>query len=472
MHSLRLKLILTFLVISVTGTLLTTVIVSRFNERALNEFIQEQEQAALVAELLAYYETNGSWQGAAQTAYGDVLPDAAEPKQNDPVPQPDSQEPGQSTPAQQAVRPPPFALADETGVIIIPNRQFQTGSVVPNEMLADGLPLAVDGVQVGTLLMYDEPPPRNPAEEAFAAKTNQALFIGALGATAVAIILAIIMSRTLTRPLRELAAASREMAQGNLQQEVPVRTKDELGELALAFNQMSADLTYANQSRQQMTADIAHDLRTPLTVLSGYLEAMEDGTLAPTPARLQMMQQEVDVLMRLVADLRTLSLADAGQLALHYEPVDIGELLAQVQAVYAHQAAQQNVTIEVKTAYSELIELDSARMRQALGNLVSNALRYTPAGGVITLAAAPTEDQKLQLSVADTGSGIPEADLPHIFNRFYRGDLSRQEGQGESGLGLAIVKSLVTAHGGEIAVASRPGAGTIFTILLPRASRP
>ena len=467
MHSLRLKLIFTFLIISITGTLLTTLIVSFYNQRAFNQLLQEQEHAELTSDLEAYYENNGSWQGINRTL-NDGLP------LNTPNQPPARNEPQQGMPDDQPAPPPPFALIDENGRIIIPNGHYMPGEIVPPDELADGIPLEVDGVQVGIMLVEDRPPPRNPAQEAFAAQTNQALLIGALGGTAVAVILAIILARTLTRPLQELAVASREMAQGNLQQEVPVRTKDELGELALAFNQMSADLTFANQSRQQMTADIAHDLRTPLTVLSGYLEAMEDGTLAPTPARLQMMQQEVDVLMRLVADLRTLSLADAGQLALHKEPVDIVTLLEQVQAAYTHQAQQQNVTIQVETAVStrsdqplSTIELDKARMRQVLDNLVSNALRYTPTDGTVTLAAF-SQGENLKLMISDSGAGIPEADLPHIFNRFYRGDSSRQEGQGESGLGLAIVKSLVEAMDGEISVKSAGlNQGTSFIIIFP-----
>ena len=448
MRSLRLKLIVTFLIISVAGTLLTTLIVRSSNERAFNALLLDQEQAAFVSDALAYYESSGSWQGVA----------AAMRKQNSP---PRPGEPQQI--------PPPLALTDENGRVLIPNRQFTPDSIVPADALAEGIPLEVDGVLVGTVLTDEQTsPPRNPAETAFEAQSNRALLIGALGATAVALVLAVLLARTLTRPLQELAIASRQIAKGKLQQEVPVRTQDELGELAIAFNQMSADLSHANQARQQMTADIAHDLRTPLTVLSGYLEAMEDGTLAPTAARMQMMRYEVDVLKRLVADLRTLSLADAGQLTLHKEPVIIGNLLAQVQAAYAHQAAQQEVMIEVETADTQTeIELDQARMRQALDNLVSNALRFTPAGGTITLTAAQLADSVLQLAVSDTGSGIPAADLPYVFDRFYRGDRSRQEGHGESGLGLAIARSIVVAHEGHISVTSALGIGTTFTIVLP-----
>jgi signal transduction histidine kinase len=447
MRSLRFKLILTFLVISVAGTLLTTLIVRISNERAFDELLRDQEQTEFVSSALAYYESNGSWQGLEEVMESQISP---------------------PTPGQQPVRPPPFALADEKGLIIIPNRQYSLDSTVPSEALAAGVPLEVDGVLVGTLLTDDQPPRRDPAEESFVAETNRALLIGGLGATAVAVVLAFILARTLTRPLQELAAASRQMARGNLQQEVPVRTQDELGELTATFNQMSTELERANQVRRQMTADIAHDLRTPLTVLSGYLEAMEDGTLAPTSTRLALMQQEVQALQRLVADLRTLSVADAGTLALNKEPVAIADLLTQVHDTFAHQAAQQEISIIVKTDDPMPdIPLDAARMRQALGNLVSNALRYTPVKGVITLAASPSGDGGQQIAITDTGSGIPESDLPHIFNRFYRGDRSRREGNGESGLGLAIAKSLVVAHNGDIVVTSTQGVGTTFTILLP-----
>ena len=258
------------------------------------------------------------------------------------------------------------------------------------------------------------------------------------------------------------------MAQDNLQQVVPVRTQDELGDLAAAFNQMSAELDRANQVRRQMTADIAHDLRTPLTVLSGYLEAMEDGTLAPTSTRLALMQQEVQTLQRLETDLRTLSLADAGNLVLHKEPVAIANLLTQAHDAFAHQATQQGINILVEAdAALPNIPLDAARMRQSLSNLISNALRYTPVNGTITLAATPSDNGNIQITITDTGSGIPATDLPHIFDRFYRGDKSRSGGERESGLGLAIAKSLVVAHNGSIAVKSTPGKETTFTILLP-----
>jgi signal transduction histidine kinase len=443
MRSLRLKLILTFLIISIAGTALTTFIVRSSNEQAVDNLLREQGQTEMIASALMYYENHGSWRGAEIALRNQT----------------------------EAGEPLPFALTDDRGRVIIPNRQYRPGSIAASEALANGVALEVDGRRVGTILTDSQPPPRDPAEEAFAAQTNRALLFGALGGTAVAILLAVILARTLTRPLRELSHASQQVAQGQLQQAVPVRTQDELGELAAAFNQMSAALDEANQARRQMTADIAHDLRTPLTVLSGYLEAMQDGTLAPTPARFDLMQQEIATLNRLVTDLRTLSLADAGKLTLQKESIAPTDLLAQVQAAYGRQAEQQSITLNVNCAPNlPEINLDPGRMRQVLDNLVSNALRYTPNDGTITLAAqnSPITNYQLQITITDTGPGIPAADLPHIFNRFYRGDRARHESE-SSGLGLAIAQSLVQAHGGTINIQSpvNDSQGSRFTIHLP-----
>jgi len=220
--------------------------------------------------------------------------------------------------------------------------------------------------------------------------------------------------------------------------------------------------------RRQLTADIAHDLRTPLTVLAGYLEAMEEGTLALTAERLATMRQEVSGLTRLVEDLRILSLADAGKLPLQREPTDVRALLSQVREAYAHQAEKSGVNLRVEVG-SELstASLVPERIRQVLGNLVSNAFRHTADGGDVVLQADQNGSHEILLGVRDTGSGIAPEDLPHIFNRFYRGDVSRREGEGESGLGLAIARSIVEMHGGTIAVESTLERGTTFCIRLP-----
>ncbi len=216
-----------------------------------------------------------------------------------------------------------------------------------------------------------------------------------------------------------------------------------------------------------MTADIAHDLRSPLTVMAGYLEALRDGVLQPTAERFEMMHQEARYLRRLVEDLRTLSLADAGELTLMRQPVLPSELLARTRAAHEPQARQ--LGIDLRLAASDdvpPVEADPERLAQVLDNLVSNALRHTPAGGWIALGAAPNTGHVL-LTVQDSGEGIAPEQLPHIFDRFYRGDPARQTDEGESGLGLAIAKSLVELHGGHISVESQQGRGTTFRISLP-----
>jgi signal transduction histidine kinase len=283
----------------------------------------------------------------------------------------------------------------------------------------------------------------------------------------VALFLGLFLARTLTKPLREMTIATRALAKGELEQTVPVHSQDELGELATAFNRMSADLARANELRRQMTADIAHDLRTPLTVIAGYIESLRDGVLSPSPARLDAMYNEAQHLQRLVEDLRVLSLADAGELPLNRQPVSPHCLIERLAASFSHHAAQQNITLTVEAA-PELPEInaDQERMVQVLSNLVSNALRHTPDGGTITLSAQH-QAGTVVLGVQDNGEGIPSDELPRIFDRLFRGDASRQQQQGESGLGLAIAKSIVEAHGGTIAAASTLGQGTIFTIALP-----
>jgi signal transduction histidine kinase len=217
-----------------------------------------------------------------------------------------------------------------------------------------------------------------------------------------------------------------------------------------------------------MTADIAHDLRTPLTVLAGYLEAMEEGALAPTPQRLGTMQQEVAGLTRLVEDLRVLSLADADRLELHLEETNVGQLLARMRALYVPQAQSQNIDLQLHVAPDlPALSLDPARMRQVIGNLVANALHHTGAGGTVALEALPADATAVLLRVRDTGSGIAQEDLPYIFDRFYKGDSARAEGRGASGLGLAIARSLVEMHDGSITADSTPGQGATFTIRLP-----
>ena len=448
MRSLYFKLILVFLAVSLAGTFLAAFLIRRSSERAFDSFLRERAQAEFVRDVQAYYVITGSLQGIERLVYraiGRVEPGAQE-------------------------RVLPYALADREGRIVVARGPWERGEVVSGSVLDDGVPVLVGGEQIGTVLILSQQWERDAFEQRYLTGVNLALVLGALGGTAIAVFLGALLAGALTRPLREMAVASHAIAQGELEQQVPVRSDDELGELARAFNKMSAELARITSQRRQMTADIAHDLRTPLTVLAGYLEAMEEGALAPTPQRLATMQQEVAGLTRLVEDLRVLSLADADRLELHLEETDVADLLARVRDIHAPQARQQSVDLQLRVAPDlPFSRLDPARMRQVIGNLVSNALRHTGEGGAISLEALLDGDGAVLLRVRDTGSGIAAEDLPHIFDRFYKADSARAEGRGASGLGLAIARSLVEMHGGAISVDSAPGQGATFTIRLPAA---
>jgi len=227
----------------------------------------------------------------------------------------------------------------------------------------------------------------------------------------IALLLSLVLARTLTQPARALTSAIRAMAQGKLDVAVPVRSRDELGQLTTAFNQMSADLARANQARRQMTADIAHDLRTPLSVIKGYCEGLRDGVLKPAPNTFQTMYQEAEHLSLLVEDLRTLSLADAGELKLARKRVSARELLERAAAAHQLRAQEHQVALQVSVqAGLPEADVDPERMAQVLNNLVGNALRYTPTGGQIMLAATRAADH-VHLTVRDTGAGIAPDDL-------------------------------------------------------------
>ena len=267
--------------------------------------------------------------------------------------------------------------------------------------------------------------------------------------------------------MRSLSFAARGIAQGDLSQRAWVRGKDEVGQVALAFNQMAETLQRYTVERRNMIVDIAHELRTPLAVIQSNLEAMLDGVLRATPEELVALHQETLLLNRLITDLRTLSLAEAGQLRLEKRPVHPGELIRQVAERMSLRAQDKHIDL-VAEAGDGLPEIkaDPERLTQIVTNLVDNALRYTPPGTRVTLSAHVAPGG-VELAVADSGPGIPPEDLPHVFDRFWRAEKSRNRATGGSGLGLAIVKQLVEAHGGRVQVESSAGAATKFTVQLP-----
>jgi signal transduction histidine kinase len=309
-----------------------------------------------------------------------------------------------------------------------------------------------------------------PEESLFLQRTNQALILASITAIIAALAIAILLARTLIHPLHALTRAAQDMSQGNLVQQVNVRSNDEIGQLARSFNQMSQEVYRVNQLRRQMTVDIAHDLRTPLTVIAGYIESMQEGVLKPTPERLGLIYTEIERLQNLVEDLKILSLADSGELPLHPQQFAPKYLLDRAITPFRHPADQKKVSLHVDSDEKlPRIRVDEARMMQVFSNLISNALRYTSDGGEIVLSASQV-GESVKIIIKDTGQGISDADLPHIFERFYRADKSRSTEAGETGLGLAIAKALVEAQGGSIHAESTPGLGTAIWMQFTPAS--
>ncbi len=282
--------------------------------------------------------------------------------------------------------------------------------------------------------------------------------------------LAMRVTRGVTAPLADVMAAADAVAEGDLSVRVPTYGSGEFGRLARSFNRMTEELERAARQRRNLTADVAHELRTPVHIIQGKLEGVLDGVYEPTVEHIVATLEETRLLARLVDDLRILSLAEAGQLPLVREPIDLVELLTDVQTSFSGQAEAAGVDLRVKVN-SDLsttrIMADVGRLDQVLGNLTANALRHTPPGGSISLKAERIP-AGARITVRDTGEGIPPEDLPYAFDRFWRGDRSRSSAGGAgSGLGLAIARQLVQAHGGQIGVESELGQGTMFFIDLP-----
>jgi two-component system, OmpR family, sensor histidine kinase BaeS len=445
-RSLSVKLTLAFLLVGVIGAGLVAVLFETRARLQFDEYLSARDQAALVDVLAGYYSTHKTLTGAADAVSAD--PSLARYSRD-------------------------LTLLDSDQSVVLGRRPFVVGEQPPGDLLTGAQPIQVGDQTVGYVVFPPQDRDGGPgsraveAERNFLAQLTWASAISAGVAVLIALLLGGFLAQTLSRPVRELTAATKALAGGQLGHRVPVRSSDEIGELAESFNQMSSDLEQATRARQQMTADLAHDLRTPLTILRGYTEGLQDGRLDGTPTIYQTMHGEVVHLQHLVDDLRLLSLADAGALPLSRRAVDPVALLERTALAYFVQAEGQHTALKVD-ALGPLpsISVDTERMTQVLNNLVSNSLRYTSEGTIVLSAASV--DSRVEISVRDTGTGIAAEDLPFVFDRFYRADRARQrEGDGTSGLGLAIAKAIVEAHGGTIAAESAVGQGTAIRITLP-----
>jgi len=292
------------------------------------------------------------------------------------------------------------------------------------------------------------------------------LLAAAAGVAAIAIIGTALLSRRVLRPIDTLTAAAQRLGRGDLTGRVPVRGNDELAELARSFNRMADSLQRGEERQRRLVADVAHELRTPLANLRGYLEALSDGVIAPDPDLYASLHEEAVLQQRIVDDLQDLALAEAGNLAYHRAAVDLAELLETCRTAHHARAESAGVSLTV-LADPVAVHADPDRLRQVVGNLITNALRATAAGGTVRLYANHTGTKAI-VRIVDTGSGIAPDALPQVFDRFWRADAARGRRTGGSGLGLAIARQIVTDHDGTITVASEVGVGTTFTITLPR----
>ncbi len=313
-----------------------------------------------------------------------------------------------------------------------------------------------------------------PAERAFLAAVNGSVWLAGGVALLAAVALGLLLARQISSPVRDLTTAARRFGEGDLDQRVTVRSRDELGELATAFNAMAEAVGRQEMLRRQLAADIAHELRTPLAVIQANLEALMDGVRPLSTSAVADIHEETRLLARLVTDLRDLSLAEAGQLPIQRRPTDLGELARAGVARFAPRAEEKGVRLGVEAADDlPRADADPDRIAQVFGNLLDNALRHTPPGGGITVRLEPAlQGEVAWVKVSDTGPGIPEEHLPNIFERFYRADRARARAMGGSGIGLAVVKQLVEAHGGSVWVESPPGEGATFGFVLPAADPP
>ncbi|MBW7881497.1 MAG: HAMP domain-containing protein [Caldilineaceae bacterium] len=359
-------------------------------------------------------------------------------------------------------------LAASDGTVVADTSGSLTGTLLDAARLDRGVAVTVDEVQVGTLLVVPYDAPASPAAS-FRDAVTRSVLLGGLGAAGLALLVGSLLFFQIVRPLRGLAAAAQGLARGDLSHRADVRGDDEIGQLAQTFNQMAGALQRYSTERRNLIAEIAHDLRTPLAVLQGNLEAMIDGVLPASGEELASLHQETLLLSRLIDDLGILSQAETGQLHLEKQEIDPGALVRRVAGLLERRAGERQVAL-VAQVEPELPTLtaDPARLTQVLVNLIDNALRYAPPTSSVEVTARRVGDE-IELSVRDEGPGIPNEDLPHVFNRFWRGDRARARDTGGSGLGLVIVAQLVAAHGGRVEAENRPGAGACFRVFFPLA---
>ncbi len=487
MRSLTFKLVAAFSVVAIVGVLIVALLANRFTSGEFGSYVErgvlarDQRIAAYIADRYA----EGGWQSvsgavpslAHWTGMRLIVADASERVVVDSEGQ---LPPGSGLDTALELPLPIVVEGKAVGklYLAVPSSD-RWGMMGPGGMMGHMAPAGSFSMadMMGLPILDGE-----SSERRFLEAVSRATWIAGGTAVVVATLLGLLLSSRITSPVKRLTAAASKVAAGDFFQRVDLKSRDELASLAEAFNTMAESLARTEQQRRQLLSDIAHELNTPLTIIQGNLEAMIDGVVEPTSERMVSLRDETLLLSRLVADLRDLSLAEAGHLHLRVEPVDLGELVA--ATVSAAQAEARMRGIDLETTVQEglpLVAADPDRVGQVLRNLIGNALRFTPAGGTVRVAAfvggEPAGEPSsraghVEVIVADTGPGISAEDLPRIFDRFFRVDRSRSRASGGTGLGLAVAKQLVEAHAGRVWADSTVGRGTTLHFTLPAAPPP
>jgi two-component system OmpR family sensor kinase/two-component system sensor histidine kinase BaeS len=424
-------------------------------------------------ELVEYYPHRGSWEGvenllAKSVSFDDdrslVLGTALAD--------------GERQSLKDNKRLPDVLLVDASGRVVFDSEGKDTGKLLTRKELTNAWPIKEtdDGDIIGQLLLfYSYTEPLDEPAQRFLDRVENLLLVNATLAVGFIIVVGALLSRRLSAPLGRLADAARAVAAGDLDQRVDAGGSTEVAQVSQAFNEMTAALNEAETLRQNMVADVAHELRNPLSVLQGNLWAILNDAYPLEKAEISRLYDETRLLSRLVEDLRELALADAGQLHLNLHTIDVAQVIRHTVDGFSLAAEAQEVNLTVQLPYDLPFALaDPDRVAQVLRNLLINAVRHTPTGGAITVSVS-SKAQSLEIAVADTGEGIAPEDLAHIFERFWRADPARaRSGTGGeersmrgTGLGLAVAQGLVGAQGGRIWAESTPGAGTVFRLTLP-----
>ena len=454
---MRLRLILAFVLIVLVSVIGVVLLARQSTTNEVRAFMLRSgmvDAQELVDKLAGYYNENGSWSGVEQLFPGQGRGRGMGSQGMI----------GQGTMMNQQLR-----LADsDLNVVVDTTTSEPSGQLTPAER-ESSREIIVEGNTVGYLILEGGIGLTQNEGLFLLNRLNRAALIAGAIAAGLAILIALILAYSLLRPVSQLTKAAEQLTTGDLSQRVDIHGSDEVAKLGQSFNRMADSLEKAQESRRAITADIAHELRTPLAVQRAHLEALQDGIYPPTPDHLQTILEQNLLLTRLVDDLRTLAMADSGQLILEFTPTNIPDLVQRLIERFIPQAQNRGVTI-TSQAYGSLSKTtcncDPQRIEQILGNLISNALRYTPEAGTIYVNISQN-DNFFQISVHDSGPGIPPEVLPFIFDRFYRADRSRSRCEGGSGLGLAIARQLSEAHGGSLSAANSPDQGAIFTLRLP-----